>query len=162
MLVSCVLSFVFFFLMIRRPPRSTLFPYTTLFRSFTKALECRFGGSAGLDCHALLAAEHCQAPQVHAFARTVIGCSRNCHARVEAFSRDIGLAAEQRQQAENIEGERLLATDAQPPPVFSGGFSRELRGSAVAHHDRQNAGTEPARRACRRGLGGGGHRQYVR
>src|SRR5215471_20169385 len=33
--VSCryVLSFLFFFLMIRRPPRSTLFPYTTLFRS---------------------------------------------------------------------------------------------------------------------------------
>src|SRR6478609_10048897 len=27
------LSFLFFFLMIRRPPRSTLFPYTTLFRS---------------------------------------------------------------------------------------------------------------------------------
>src|SRR2546421_5686329 len=26
-------SSVFFFLMIRRPPRSTLFPYTTLFRS---------------------------------------------------------------------------------------------------------------------------------
>src|SRR5438128_8449779 len=29
---SCV-DFFFFFLMIRRPPRSTLFPYTTLFRS---------------------------------------------------------------------------------------------------------------------------------
>src|SRR2546422_2871159 len=28
-----LLAFVFFFLMIRRPPRSTLFPYTTLFRS---------------------------------------------------------------------------------------------------------------------------------
>src|SRR2546429_9743192 len=27
------LVFLFFFLMIRRPPRSTLFPYTTLFRS---------------------------------------------------------------------------------------------------------------------------------
>src|SRR5256885_13183980 len=26
----------FFFLMIRRPPRSTLFPYTTLFRSIAK------------------------------------------------------------------------------------------------------------------------------
>src|SRR3712207_5276940 len=26
----------FFFLMIRRPPRSTLFPYTTLFRSFSR------------------------------------------------------------------------------------------------------------------------------
>src|SRR2546426_9570575 len=29
-------SLPFFFLMIRRPPRSTLFPYTTLFRSGTK------------------------------------------------------------------------------------------------------------------------------
>src|SRR3989454_10819816 len=29
--------FLFFFLMIRRPPRSTLFPYTTLFRSQTSA-----------------------------------------------------------------------------------------------------------------------------
>src|SRR2546425_10753413 len=29
---SSIISF-FFFLMIRRPPRSTLFPYTTLFRS---------------------------------------------------------------------------------------------------------------------------------
>src|SRR3712207_9256438 len=28
---------IFFFLMIRRPPRSTLFPYTTLFRSTAKA-----------------------------------------------------------------------------------------------------------------------------
>src|SRR5215469_18224052 len=28
-----VFCFFFFFLMIRRPPRSTLFPYTTLFRS---------------------------------------------------------------------------------------------------------------------------------
>src|SRR5207247_11451407 len=30
-----LLFFFFFFLMIRRPPRSTLFPYTTLFRSMT-------------------------------------------------------------------------------------------------------------------------------
>src|SRR5436305_11711297 len=29
----------FFFLMIRRPPRSTLFPYTTLFRSREKVYE---------------------------------------------------------------------------------------------------------------------------
>src|SRR5256885_7343292 len=28
--------FIFFFLMIRRPPRSTLFPYTTLFRSISR------------------------------------------------------------------------------------------------------------------------------
>src|SRR3990172_9785537 len=34
----------FFFLMIRRPPRSTLFPYTTLFRSFHGSVpRCRGG-----------------------------------------------------------------------------------------------------------------------
>src|SRR5215216_6859507 len=32
MSASCTVRFLFFFLMIRRPPRSTLFPYTTLFR----------------------------------------------------------------------------------------------------------------------------------
>src|SRR5436305_9947099 len=40
------LHFLFFFLMIRRPPRSTLFPYTTLFRSCSPALP-----AAGTDCH---------------------------------------------------------------------------------------------------------------
>src|SRR3712207_6917834 len=33
----------FFFLMIRRPPRSTLFPYTTLFRSVRKQFVRRLG-----------------------------------------------------------------------------------------------------------------------
>src|SRR2546422_2392265 len=32
---------LFFFLMIRRPPRSTLFPYTTLFRSWRRARRPR-------------------------------------------------------------------------------------------------------------------------
>src|SRR4051794_41769390 len=32
-IVSCFRRNMIFFLMIRRPPRSTLFPYTTLFRS---------------------------------------------------------------------------------------------------------------------------------
>src|SRR3989454_10827134 len=33
-----MLYLIFFFLMIRRPPRSTLFPYTTLFRSYAWAV----------------------------------------------------------------------------------------------------------------------------
>src|SRR5207253_10348410 len=48
----CVLSFFvtlsfsfFFFLLIRRPPRSTLFPYTTLFRSFNG-----FTGKVDFSC----------------------------------------------------------------------------------------------------------------
>src|SRR5256886_12096767 len=36
---------LFFFLMIRRPPRSTLFPYTTLFRSgSSRAMRSWWGG----------------------------------------------------------------------------------------------------------------------
>src|SRR2546426_12530372 len=38
---------IFFFLMIRRPPRSTLFPYTTLFRSQADVLGV--GAAAGAD-----------------------------------------------------------------------------------------------------------------
>src|SRR5258706_14929924 len=37
---SC-LVLLFFFLMIRRPPRSTLFPYTTLFRSAARRIADR-------------------------------------------------------------------------------------------------------------------------
>src|SRR3712207_8238914 len=37
---------MFFFLMIRRPPRSTLFPYTTLFRSVIAAAPKRRSGPA--------------------------------------------------------------------------------------------------------------------
>src|SRR5256885_11750020 len=37
---------VFFFLMIRRPPRSTLFPYTTLFRSLRMADDLGHGARA--------------------------------------------------------------------------------------------------------------------
>src|SRR2546425_11399491 len=38
-MLPLLFSFLFFFfLMIRRPPRSTLFPYTTLFRSLDRAV----------------------------------------------------------------------------------------------------------------------------
>src|SRR2546426_451688 len=37
--VTLTVSLPFFFLMIRRPPRSTLFPYTTLFRSMKSTLQ---------------------------------------------------------------------------------------------------------------------------
>src|SRR6516165_1740827 len=41
-------SYFFFFLMLRRPPRSTLFPYTTLFRSALDSLNPSFS-SCRLD-----------------------------------------------------------------------------------------------------------------
>src|SRR2546427_12320942 len=42
----------FFFLMIRRPPRSTLFPYTTLFRSLEQPIGlAQLGGDLGGELH---------------------------------------------------------------------------------------------------------------
>src|SRR5690348_18070453 len=40
-------SSFFFFLMLRRPPRSTLFPYTTLFRSAADPSRAEGAGSRG-------------------------------------------------------------------------------------------------------------------
>src|SRR3712207_7081525 len=45
---------LFFFLMIRRPPRSTLFPYTTLFRSAGGALVPAGVRGAGRGAHGQL------------------------------------------------------------------------------------------------------------
>src|SRR2546425_10181206 len=53
--------FLFFFLMIRRPPRSTLFPYTTLFRSLANGLRTQLG----------LVAEAGDAWDVHHFAALI-------------------------------------------------------------------------------------------
>src|SRR5687767_15218434 len=57
--LSIMFSHFFFFLMIRRPPRSTLFPYTTLFRSYeiwnnsiyNSALYVTLGGEAPVIRH---------------------------------------------------------------------------------------------------------------
>src|SRR3989449_7762550 len=60
--VSAPICCLFFFLMIRRPPRSTLFPYTTLFRSLIEPDEVGeghgelglFGGSERIDAQRVL------------------------------------------------------------------------------------------------------------
>src|SRR6476661_8967692 len=56
--------FSFFFLMIRRPPRSTLFPYTTLFRP--RAGDRHRGpGEGGRDPPGLRSEEHTSELQSH-------------------------------------------------------------------------------------------------
>src|SRR2546430_11762608 len=47
----------FFFLMIRRPPRSTLFPYTTLFRSAPSNSVLQFV-ARGVDCMVTMASSY--------------------------------------------------------------------------------------------------------
>src|SRR3712207_7926560 len=58
------MTLFFFFLMIRRPPRSTLFPYTTLFRSPLTAMKLAqsIGAATGSDALAFFDAI---APIVH-------------------------------------------------------------------------------------------------
>src|SRR5205823_15120249 len=65
-LQSCLkcYSLVFFFLMLRRPPRSTLFPYTTLFRS-------RF--EVGSSCHVKLDHVDVTSVSVEGIKRPLLG-----------------------------------------------------------------------------------------
>src|SRR2546422_4711140 len=63
---------LFFFLMIRRPPRSTLFPYTTLFRSsmFTEPAHRGRGHGARIVREAIRFAEACGIPVMLLHAST--------------------------------------------------------------------------------------------
>src|SRR5438034_6157311 len=63
----CFFFFSFFFLMIRRPPRSTLFPYTTLFRSgkFRNLLKTRLRRGYGVAGRSLRSEEHTSELQSH-------------------------------------------------------------------------------------------------
>src|SRR6266540_4412461 len=69
---SSVLLVMFFFLMIRRPPRSTLFPYTTLFRSppappspGSRARAPRCAGRPSRRCAGRRSEEHTSELQSH-------------------------------------------------------------------------------------------------
>src|SRR5437588_13083356 len=71
---SSCFSFFLFFLMIRRPPRSTLFPYTTLFRSIPPrkrpvraGVASRRRGARGSECapRARRSEEHTSELQSH-------------------------------------------------------------------------------------------------
>src|SRR5437773_11032421 len=57
---------LFFFLMLRRPPRSTLFPYTTLFRSLANQLALDatdLGRSERIECRAAQPSHGDQGPK---------------------------------------------------------------------------------------------------
>src|SRR3712207_6953362 len=63
---------LFFFLMIRRPPRSTLFPYTTLFRSEAHVLEGPALRVALVLVRDLVRVRHCAGDRHH-----VLGARRS-------------------------------------------------------------------------------------
>src|SRR3954465_16093587 len=67
MCINRLVDVFFFFLMIRRPPRSTLFPYTTLFRSLPDARRCAPGGASSpcIGEHQVRSEEHTSELQSH-------------------------------------------------------------------------------------------------
>src|ERR1035437_4335515 len=87
---ACVSLSCFFFLMIRRPPRSTLFPYTTLFRSGAfdgnNGISALWHRGAGHDPHALTAS---QAQRLGAASGNVVNHGQRERCR-EAGSQKIG------------------------------------------------------------------------
>src|SRR5688572_33454089 len=66
-------TFSFFFLMIRRPPRSTLFPYTTLFRSVNETFVQRHvQGRSPLGVRVALRSN----PRAQPVVREIVGVAR--------------------------------------------------------------------------------------
>src|SRR3989454_9753197 len=104
---TCLLLtyFLFFFLMIRRPPRSTLFPYTTLFRSVVTL--------HGMDVVLL---ERSAAARL--LARRVLRGA----AAVTAVSSDL---ADRAARAANLDRERIVV---QPMPIEAARFTRTSQG----------------------------------
>src|SRR5260221_12118106 len=78
----------FFFLMIRRPPRSTLFPYTTLFRSHRKST--RLNSSHTVISYAVFCLTKNQTFLLSVAAQEQLPCLAAIHERSAALRRENG------------------------------------------------------------------------
>src|SRR3712207_7481271 len=84
--------------MIRRPPRSTLFPYTTLFRSDFKTVVLGDGG---------LLARSDAAPAVIVDSSTV-SPETSAEVRAEAEARDVALLARSEEHTSELQSRQYL------------------------------------------------------
>src|SRR6266498_2066331 len=82
----------FFFLMIRRPPRSPLFPYTTLFRSLGGALES-LATRTPIPVRLVSVPEERLAPEIEAAAYFVV-CEAIANAVKHSQATEVSVSAE--------------------------------------------------------------------
>src|SRR2546422_5378171 len=77
--------------MIRRPPRSTLFPYTTLFRSLFDRIGVRRGFAAAVVAWSLAAIAHAFARTTALFsaARALLGVAESANFRSEEHTSEL-------------------------------------------------------------------------
>src|SRR2546422_5495212 len=99
--LTFLLSSYFFFLMIRRPPRSTLFPYTTLFRSLEflsrahrhagKRFKSRRHSKAKINRPAFRSEEHTSELQsrLHLVCRLLLEKKKKKNSELLAFTLDV-------------------------------------------------------------------------
>src|SRR5229473_3022593 len=133
MLVIWLLFIVFFFLMIRRPPRSTLFPYTTLFRSAGRA------GAAGVE------ARGNPPPARSVWSGARVGAAPGRQHRAHAAEHPCGLA-----RGEKRDGRLARCT------TRDRGSGREAAGVSHRARGARRIGDGHARARARRGTHCGG------
>src|SRR3712207_8512460 len=80
-------TIIFFFLMIRRPPRSTLFPYTTLFRSPVAGSQYSITSSSSRSRRIALAGSPAHSLQSQNFSTIHVHSAEIGRAHVELQSR---------------------------------------------------------------------------
>src|SRR6266704_6041793 len=101
MVLSSV-PFVFFFLMIRRPPRSTLFPYTTLFRSSRRSRPTKSSGSCAITPPGSRSEEHTSELQ----SRFDLVCRLLLEKKKNEIRRDLGVDIQLLQDRQADRGNR--------------------------------------------------------
>src|SRR5215216_6117603 len=102
--ISYPLRFFFFFLMIRRPPRSTLFPYTTLFRSAGRPPHV---GRTSPNCLDPFLATTVTNRPCGRLAGVVVGTSREPLEPPPLVGPPRGLLVDQRRARDAVERERV-------------------------------------------------------
>src|ERR1041385_6155854 len=121
----------FFFLMIRRPPRSTLFPYTTLFRSVAAAGQPGRGQSRLRPDLAVRhrSEEHTSELQsrLHLVCRLLLEKKTFCRIFLTALRRrDAGLRCLQHAGISHMESQRLHRSKGKTVFFFNDGATPEI------------------------------------
>src|SRR5256886_9924121 len=115
-------ALLFFFLMIRRPPRSTLFPYTTLFRSISPAeyigtimelCQSRRGALIGMD---YLSADRVEIRYTLPLAEIIFDFFDQLKSRTRGYA-SLDYEPDGEQQADLVKVDILL--QGQPVDAFS-------------------------------------------
>src|SRR5256885_4303418 len=126
--------------MIRRPPRSTLFPYTTLFRSFRPCRRCRPGEAAAPDPGGPLGRTVCRLIDAHpdrpaSLADLSAQAGVTSPRLLRTFQRVLGISPRQNRDARRVDRfmTELRSRGRVSPALYEAGYSSTSRVYEKAH-----------------------------